>query len=85
MTSYFNNGTEFNFFKFLSILARYTGSGFHLHVKTGNYVKHLSINFQNLKTELKNLFPFTSHCFSKLAIYLQRFISEPAKSIYRIN
>jgi len=35
MTSYFHNGT----------LARYTGSGFHLHIKIGNYVKHLSITF----------------------------------------
>jgi len=43
------------FFEFLSTLARYTGLGFHLHIKTGNYVKHLSITFQNLKTELKNI------------------------------
>jgi len=48
MTSYFHNDTAFNFSKFLSTLARYTGSEFNLHIKTGNYVKHLSITFQNL-------------------------------------
>jgi len=54
MTSYFHSRTAFNFFEFLSTLARSTGSGFHLHIKTGNHVKHLSITFQNLKTKLKN-------------------------------
>jgi len=48
LTSYFHNGTAFNFFEILSTLARYTVSGFYLHIKTGNYVKHLSITFQNL-------------------------------------
>jgi len=49
MTPYFHNGIGFKFLEFLSTtLARYTGSGFHLHIKIRNYVKDLSITFQNL-------------------------------------
>ena len=65
MTSYFQNGAKKCFFGILSNLARYRASKYDRYIKTGIYLLLYLIIFQNIKTELKNLFSFGRESSSK--------------------
>ena len=56
MTLYFHNGAIFYVFLFFSTLARYCGSEFDAYKKTAIYLFFIPTTFQNIETELKNVF-----------------------------
>jgi len=56
VTPTINNYDVIQKIEILSILARYSTSGFHFYIKTGIFFILYPITYQNIKTELKNNF-----------------------------
>ena len=82
-----------NFLEFYSYSVWILRMRFYRLTKTGNYVKQQPFSFKKIKTELKNLYPFSFDCDFKKGYFLtgQRYVKilwwrhQPCDDVINLN